>query len=95
MFEDRKSLSRVCRVEELLPTSLFIPQAVKVYRESECKTRKHGKENRHIWCKLHLAVDVYTHEVIAVGVSLVLVDDNEFLPTFLNPFNTKDTASQC
>ncbi len=34
--------------------------------------RKYGKENRHIWRKLHLAVDVSTHEVIAAEVSLVL-----------------------
>ncbi|PCS21752.1 Mobile element protein [Candidatus Enterovibrio escicola] len=30
-----------------------------------------------------------THEVIAAAVSLVYVDDNEVLPTFLNPLQRK------
>ena len=58
---------------------------LKVYGEGEWKTRKHGKEKRRTWRKLHLAVDADTHEVIAAEVSLVNVGDNEVLPTMLNP----------
>ncbi len=36
------------------------------------------------WRKLHLAIDVFTHEVIAAEVNLVSVGDNEVLPTFLH-----------
>ncbi|PCS23749.1 Mobile element protein [Candidatus Enterovibrio escicola] len=57
---------------------LLIPQA---YSEDECKTRKHGKDKWHICRKLHLAVDVFTYEVIAAEVSLVSVGDNEVSPT--------------
>lgn len=58
---------------------------LKVFGEGEWKTRKHGKEKRRTWRKLHLAVDADTHEVIAAEVSLVNVGDNEVLPTLLNP----------
>ncbi len=58
---------------------------LKVYGEGEWKTRKHGKEKRRTWRKLHLAVDSCTHEVVSAEVSLVNVTDNEVLPTLLNP----------
>ncbi|MDI5349524.1 transposase, partial [Salmonella enterica subsp. enterica serovar Kentucky] len=35
---------------------------LKVFGEGEWKVRKHGKERRRIWRKLHLAVDSNTHE---------------------------------
>ncbi|PCS23419.1 Mobile element protein [Candidatus Enterovibrio escicola] len=47
------------------------------------------KENRCIWLKLHLAVDVYTHEVILAEVSLVFVGDNEVLLIWINPLQRK------
>lgn len=37
---------------------------LKVFREAVGKVRKHGKERRHIWRKLHLGVDSKTHEII-------------------------------
>ncbi len=42
---------------------------LKVYGEGEWKIRKHGKEKRRVWRKLHLAVDATTHAVIAAEVS--------------------------
>ena len=36
----------------------------KVSGEGECKVKKHGKECRRIWRKLHPAVDAKTHEII-------------------------------
>ncbi|TDR74490.1 IS4 family transposase [Photobacterium lutimaris] len=62
---------------------------LKVFGEGEWKTRKHGKEKRRTWRKLHLAVDADTHEVIAAEVSLVNVGDNEVLPTLLNPLRRR------
>ena len=62
---------------------------LKVFGEGEWKMRKHGKEKRRIWRKLHLAVDASTHEVIAAGVSVESVGDNEVLPTLLNPLRRK------
>ncbi len=53
------------------------------------KTRKHGKDNWRIWRKLHLAVDVSTHAVIAAAVSLVSVSDKGGLLTLLNPLRRK------
>jgi len=58
---------------------------LKVYGEGEWKTRKHGKEKRRTWRKLHLAVDSNTHEIVSAEVTLVNVADNEVLPTLLNP----------
>lgn len=58
---------------------------LKVYGEGEWKMRKHGKEKRRTWRKLHLAIDAATHEVIAAEVSVVNVADNEVLPTLINP----------
>ncbi|WP_298445892.1 IS5 family transposase, partial [uncultured Ferrimonas sp.] len=62
---------------------------LKVFGEGEWKMRKHGKEKRRTWRKLHLAVDAATHEVIAAEVSVVSVADNEVLPTLLNPLRRK------
>lgn len=56
--------------------------------------KKHGAEKRRTWRKLHLAVDVETHEAISAEVSLVSVSDSEVLPTLLNPLRRKiDTVS--
>ncbi|WP_097355910.1 transposase [Candidatus Enterovibrio escicola] len=63
--------------------------SLKLYDEGEWKTRKHSKDKRRIWRKLHLTVDVFTHKAIAVGVSLVSVDDNKVLPILLNPLRRK------
>lgn len=38
---------------------------LKVCGEGDWKQRKYGKSQRHIWRKLHLAVDTQTHEIIA------------------------------
>jgi hypothetical protein len=46
---------------------------LKVYGEGEWKMRKHGKEKRRTWRKLHLAIDAQTYEVIAAEVSMVNV----------------------
>ncbi|MFA0164641.1 IS5 family transposase, partial [Vibrio splendidus] len=63
---------------------------LKVFGEGE----KHGAEKRRTWRKLHLAVDVETHEAISAEVSLVSVGDSEVLPTLLNPLRRKvDTVS--
>jgi hypothetical protein len=43
---------------------------LKVFGEGEWKVKKHGKERRRIWRKLHLAVDSKTHEIICADLSL-------------------------
>lgn len=65
---------------------------LKVFGEGEWKVKKHGVEKRRTWRKLHLAVDVDTHEAISAEVSLVNVGDSEVLPTLLNPLRRKVTA---
>ncbi|MCW4446364.1 IS5 family transposase [Vibrio splendidus] len=62
---------------------------LKVFGEREWKVKKHGVEKRRTWRKLHLDVDVDTHEAIGAEVSLVSVDDSEVLPTLLNPLRRK------
>ncbi|CAK2766625.1 transposase [Vibrio crassostreae] len=67
---------------------------LKVFGEGEWKVKKHGAEKRRTWRKLHLAVDVETHEAISAEVSLVSVGDSEVLPTLLNPLRRRiDTVS--
>ena len=65
------------------------PTGLKVYGEGEWKTRKHGKERRRTWRKLHLAIDEETHDVLSAEVSHVNVADNEVFPTMLNPLRRK------
>lgn len=62
---------------------------LKVYGEGEWKVRKHGKEKRRVWRKLHLAVDAKTHAIVAAEVSLETVGDNEVLPALLNRLHRK------
>ncbi len=87
--------SKTVKVKYHLPSKGAVAHVVidaiglKVYGEVVWKTRKHGKDKRHLWCKLHLTVDMFTHEVIATEVSLVSVGDNEILPTLLNPLRRK------
>ena len=53
---------------------------LKVFGEGEWKVKKHGKERRRIWRKLHLAVDSKTHEIICADLSLNNVTDSRSLP---------------
>ncbi|AZQ11532.1 Transposase DDE domain protein [Shewanella khirikhana] len=43
---------------------------LKIFGEGEWEIRKHVKEKRRVWRKLHLAVDALTHAIIAAEVSL-------------------------
>ncbi len=62
--------SKTVEVKYYLPSRGALSHVVinatnlKVYGEGERKTRKHGKDTWHIWRNLHLAVDVFPHEVI-------------------------------
>lgn len=80
-----------CRLPGDQPVSHLVIDAtgLKVYGEGEWKVRKHGKEKRRVFRKLHLAVDAQTHEVIAAEVSLDSVGDNEVLPSLLNRLRRK------
>ncbi len=62
---------------------------LKVFGEGEWKARKHGAEKRRVWCKLHLAVDPATHDIVAAEISLENVHDVEVLPTLLKPLRRK------
>ncbi|WP_146679480.1 hypothetical protein [Candidatus Enterovibrio escicola] len=44
---------------EALPHVVIDIKGLKVYGETEWKTRKHGKDKRHIWRKLYLIIDDY------------------------------------
>ncbi|MGS2958560.1 transposase, partial [Escherichia coli] len=53
---------------------------LKVFGEGAWNVRKHGKERRRIWRKLHLAVDSNTHAVVCADLSLNNVTDSEAFP---------------
>lgn len=56
---------------------------IKVFGEGEWKTRGHGYTYRRTWRKLHLAVDVETHEIRAAAVSTNDFKDGELLDDLL------------
>ncbi len=43
---------------------------LKVFGVGEWKVKKHDKERRRTWRKLHLAVDAKIHEIICADLSL-------------------------
>ena len=53
---------------------------LKVFGEGEWKVKKHGKERRRIWRKLHLAVDSKTHEIILCRPVAEQCDGRRSLP---------------
>lgn len=57
---------------------------LKVFGEGEWKVRKHGKEKRRTWLKLHLAIDESTNDVEAAMLTADDVHDSETLPNMLN-----------
>ncbi|MDU7677238.1 MAG: IS5 family transposase [Klebsiella michiganensis] len=59
----------------------------------EWKVRKHGKERRRIWRKLHLAVDSNTHEVVCADLSLNNVTDSEAFPGLIRQTHRKIRAA--
>lgn len=50
---------------------------LKVFGEEECKVKMHASEKRRMWRKLHLEVDVDTHEIIFAEMTLINVADSE------------------
>lgn len=62
---------------------------LKVFGEGEWKVKKHGKEHRRIWRKLHLTVDASTHEVICADLSLNNVTDAEAFPGLIRQTHRK------
>ncbi len=66
---------------------------LKVFGEGEWKVKKHGKERRRIWRKLHLAVDSNTHEIICADLSLNNVTDSEAFPGLIRQTHRKIRAA--
>jgi hypothetical protein len=61
--------------------------------KADGKVRKHGKERRRIWRKLHLAVDSNTHEVVCADLSLNNVTDSEAFPGLIRQTHRKIRAA--
>ena len=53
---------------------------LKLYGEGEWKVRKHGKNKRRTWLKLHLGVNEKSHTIEACVLTDDRVHDNEILP---------------
>ncbi len=66
---------------------------LKVFGEGEWKVKKHGKERRRIWRKLHLAVGINTHEIICADLSLNNVTDSEAFPGLIRQTHRKIRAA--
>ena len=62
---------------------------LKAFGEGEWKVKKHGKERRRIWRKLHLAVDASRHEAICADLSLNNVTDAEAFPGLIRQTHRK------
>ncbi len=74
-------------------TRVIDSTGLKVFGEGEWKVRKHGKERRRIWRKLHLAVDSNTHEVVCADLSLNNVTDSEAFPGLIRQTHRKIRAA--
>lgn len=82
----------LCRRQKDLPVRLPVRSSekprhividstgLKVYGEGEWKVRKHGKDRRRVWKKLHLSVDEATGEVLAVEMTEGDAADGPLLP---------------
>ncbi len=62
---------------------------LKVFGEGEWKVKKHGKEHRRTWWKLHLVVDSKIHEIICADLSLNNVTDAEAFPGLIRQTHRK------
>lgn len=63
---------------------------LKIYGEGEWKVKKHGTDGkRRVWRKLHIAVDISTHEIVAAELSLSNVTDAEVFPNLLKQTRLK------
>ncbi len=56
------SIKRVFRLTLRAAQGFIDSTGLKVFGEGEWEVKKHGKERRRIWRKLHLLVDAKTHE---------------------------------
>ncbi len=59
------------------------------YSTKPWKVKKHGKERRRTWRKLHVAVDGKTHEIICADLSLNNVTDSEVFPGLIRQTHKK------
>lgn len=62
---------------------------LKVFGEGEWRVKKHRKEKRRVWRKLHLAVDAGTHGVICADQPLNNVTDAEAFPGLIHQTHRK------
>lgn len=56
---------------------------LKLYGEGEWKVKKHGKEKRRAWLKLHLGINAKTHDIEACLLTGDNVHDCQALPDLL------------
>lgn len=56
---------------------------IKMLGEGEWKVKKHGKESRRVWRKLHIGIDAQTLEIRALEVTENSVGDPTVLPALL------------
>ena len=68
---------------------------LKVFGEGEWKVRKHGKEKRRTWWKLHLGVDASSQQILCAEMSLENVSDNQALPVLLRQLRRKIGKASC
>ncbi len=63
------------------------------YSTKPWKVKKHGKERRRTWRKLHVAVDGKTHEIICADLSLNNVTDSEVFPGLIRQTHKNQSSS--
>src|ERR1700728_848080 len=65
---------------------------LKIYGEGEWLDQKHGIRSRRRWRKLHLGIDAFTHEIVAVELMPDDVGDVSEIPDLLDQIDP-DVAS--
>lgn len=83
------SIKRLFRLTLRAAQGFIDSTGLKVFGEGEWEVKKHGKERRRIWRKLHLLVDAKTHEIICADLSLNNVTDAEAFPGLIRQTHRK------
>jgi len=77
------TMIKTCRADKNIHL-VIDSTGLKLYGEGEWKVKKHGKDKRRTWLKLHLGINADTHDVEACVLTADQVNDCEVVPALLD-----------
>lgn len=94
-----RDYTTLCRCKKTLPVILgglhllVDSTGIKMMREGEWKTRKHGASYRRQWRKAHIGIDAETLDIRALGVITNAIGDAPVLPDLLDQIPRDEETS--